>query len=98
MKNADPTTLLTFQDLKLTPWTYLLRSNFMPWIILLIVVKAEKRLHFKNNNLKSVRLIIYFIFIFFLFLRAFIRMMYDAMCGCFKSHNHIRLTVGIRMT
>lgn len=67
----------------------------MPWIILLIIVKAEKRLHFKNNNLKSVRFIIYFI-IFLLFLRAFFRMMYDAMCGCFKSHNHIRLTVGIK--
>ena len=83
MKKADPTALLTFQDLKLTPWTYLLRflrPKFMPWIILLKIVKAEKRLHFKNNNLKS------FLYLFyFLFLRAFIRMMYDAMCGS----NHI---------
>ena len=68
MKKADPTALLTFQDLKLTPWTYLLRflrPKFMPWIILLKVVKAEKRLHFKNNNLKSVLYLVYFfIFIF----------------------------------
>ena len=28
--------------------------------------------------------------------RAFIRRFYDAMCGGFKPHHHIRLTVGIK--
>lgn len=28
--------------------------------------------------------------------RAFIRRMYDSMCGCFKPHHHIRLSAGIK--
>lgn len=29
-------------------------------------------------------------------IRAFIRRMYDSMCGCFKPHQRIRLSCGIR--